>query len=325
MMAETPEIIRSLDQEQPDDSILTFQVEGLDVRGRVLRMGLEIDRLLKRHAYPEPVLRLLAEAVALTALLGTALKLTGRFQLQTKSDGPVSMLVVDFDAPGALRACAQFDTTRLAEAGIGSLLGSGIMGLTIDQGGQMNRYQGIVELDQTGLLAAAHRYFAQSEQIPTLIRIAVGEIEHGSGPEWRIGGLFLQFLPDAPERMRPRDLAPGDSPEGTAAVEEPSEDDAWTEARLLGETVEDHELLDPSLTSERLLYRLFNERGVRLFGTLPMKEQCRCSTARIREMLARFSPEEVRDMQEPSGKIGITCEFCSTHYEVDPAELESIS
>lgn len=324
-MAATPEVIRSLDQDQPDDSILTFQVEELDVRGRVLRMGPEIDRLLKRHAYPEPVLRLLAEAVALTALLGTALKLTGRFQLQTKSDGPVAMLVVDFDAPGALRACAQFDTARLAEAGIGSLLGTGIMGLTIDQGGQMNRYQGIVELDEQGLLAAAHRYFAQSEQIPTLIRLAVGEIERGSGPEWRIGGLFLQFLPEAPERMRPRDLAPGDAPEGTAAADEPSEDDAWTEARLLGTTVEDHELLDPSLTSERLLYRLFNERGVRLFDTLPMKEQCRCSTARIHEMLKRFSPEEVLHMQEPSGKIGITCEFCSTHYEVDPAELESIS
>jgi molecular chaperone Hsp33 len=307
-----------------DDFLLSFQVDALDVRGRVVRLGPEIDRLLRRHAYPVPVLRVLAEASVLTILLGSALKLDGRFQLQTKSDGPISMLVVDFEAPNRVRAYAQFDAEAIpVDATSADLLGKGHLALTIDQGGDMNRYQGVVALDGHGLEAAAHQYFRQSEQIPTRIRLAVGEITVAGSTEWRAGGLFLQFLPEAPERMRLGDLDPGDAPASARKPDAP-EDNAWTEAKLLADTVADHELLDPVVSAERLLYRLFHEHGVRVFEGQAIIEACRCSRERIMTMLRRFTPAERRDMRGDDGAIGITCEFCSTHYAVTQEEADGL-
>jgi molecular chaperone Hsp33 len=305
-----------------DDFILPFQVDALDVRGRVLRLGPAIDVLLKRHAYPHAVSRAVAEAATLTALLGSALKLSGRFQLQTKTDGALSMLVVDFDAPNKLRAYAQFDPDAIRPAASpAELIGKGHLALTIDQGGDMSRYQGVVPLEGEGLEAAAHQYFRQSEQIPTRIKLAVGEMAVPGGLEWRAGGLFLQFLPEAPERMRQGDLDPGDAP-AEARKDSFTEDDAWTEAKVLADTVQDHELLDPTLSSQRLLYRLFHERGVRIYDGQSVVEACRCSRERILTMLQRFSPQERKDMEGEDGRIGITCEFCSTRYSVTPDEAE---
>ncbi len=317
-----------------DDFLLPFQVDGLDVRGRVLRLGPAIDVLLKRHAYPRAVSRAVAEAAVLTVLLGSALKLSGRFQLQTKTDGPLAMLVVDFDAPNKLRAYAQFDAQAIqSETSAAALLGKGHLALTIDQGGDMSRYQGVVPLEGEGLEAAAHQYFRQSEQIPTRIKLAVGEVAipggkgsgdgDPSGMAWRAGGLFLQFLPEAPERMRQGDLDPGDAP-ADARRDVFAEDDAWTEAKVLADTVEDHELLDPTLSSQRLLYRLFHERGVRIYEGQAVIEACRCSQERILTMLRRFSPQERLEMQGEDRQIGITCEFCSTRYSVTPAEAEPV-
>ena len=305
----------------PDDTVLPFQVEPLDVRGRVVRLGPSLDRLLKRHAYPALVSRALAEAITLTALMGSALKLEGRFQLQTRTDGPISMIVVDFDAPDKLRAYAQFDADDIPQnASTAELLGAGQLALTIDQGGHMSRYQGIVEIDGEGLEAAAHQYFKQSEQIPTIIRIAVGEVAGAGGTQWRAGGVFVQFLPQAPERMRQVDLAPGDAPAGVV-IEPISEDDAWTEARALTDSVEAHELLDPQLSCERLLYRLFHERGVLIYEAQPVVDACRCSQDRILQMLKTFSPQERSDMTTEEGKITVTCAFCSITYTVEPAEV----
>ncbi len=306
-----------------DDSILPFAVEPLDVRGRVVRLGPAVDRMLSRHNYPAPVARVLGEAVALTILLGSALKMEGRFQLQTKSDGAVSMLVVDFDAPDRVRAFARYDAEQLAAvAGGGDLLGKGYLAFTIDQGNDMSRYQGVVALEGQGLEAAAHQYFRQSEQIPTLVRLAVAEIVTGEGSSWRAGGLTIQFLPSSPERQRRQaDLDPGDAPPSYVA-EMPVLDDAWVEARTLAETIEDHELVDPTLSSERLLFRLFHERGVKVFSPQPMRDACRCSRERIETMLRNFTPGERRDMIGDDGKIGVTCEFCSTHREFDPAEFD---
>ena len=180
-----------------------------------MRLGPAIDQLLKRHDYPEAVSKLVAEAVALAALLGSTLKMNGRFQLQTKSDGPVTMLLVDFDAPSHLRALARFDRTRLESASAGGdLLGHGHLAFTIDPGGEMTRYQGVIALEGQGLEAAAHHYFERSEQIPTLARLAVGEIVTASGGAWRAGGLVVQYLPEAGEpaahgRLRSRRRARG--------------------------------------------------------------------------------------------------------------------
>src|SRR5471032_549613 len=231
-----------------DDTVMPFEVAALDLRGRVVRLGPVVDQILNAHAYPAPVAKLLGEAVVLTIMLGSALKIDGRFILQTQTDGPVRMLVVDFTAPGRVRACARIDKDRVTaaiaagKADAGALLGHGHLAMTIDQGPDMNRYQGLVALEGGSLEDAAHEYFHRSEQIPTKVRLAVGEEWRGGGEgprhRWRAGGMLLQFLPKAPERGRQADLHPGDAPEGvvTHTIEE---DDAWIEGQSLISTVED--------------------------------------------------------------------------------------
>jgi molecular chaperone Hsp33 len=315
--------------EGADDVVLPFAVEPLDVRGRVVRLGPSIDTILARHGYPDAVARVLGEAAALTVLLGSSLKFEGRFQLQTKADGPIEMLVVDYDAPDRLRATARFDAGRVAALGgapkTADLLGRGILAMTIDQGSDRSRYQGVVALEGQGFEAAADQYFRQSEQIPTRVRLAVAEQFEGGRHAYRAGGLMVQFLPASPERARQADLHPGDIPEGHPSndLAPVPEDDAWLEAKALVDTIEDHELVDPSVSSERLLYRLFHERGVRVFEPRPVHEECRCSRERIIAMMRRFTPQDRRDMVGENGRIGITCEFCSRVYDLDPADVEA--
>lgn len=325
-MSETPYLAEGR-REGQDDVVRPFAVEALDVRGRAVRLGPAIDALLVRHAYPDAVARVLGEAAALTVLLGSSLKFEGRFQLQTKTDGPIDMIVVDFDAPDRVRAYARFDAAKIEAAALhprtGELVGRGILAMTIDQGSDASRYQGVVALEGGGFEEAAHEYFRQSEQIPTRVRLAVAEAYAEGRRTWRAGGILLQFLPRSAERAHPADLPGGDVPEGHPAYGlEPQEDDAWTEAKALVETVEDHELVDPSVSSERLLYRLFHERGVRVFEPQPVREECRCSQDRIMRMMRQFSATDRRDMVGDDGRIGVTCEFCSRVYDLDPAEVE---
>jgi molecular chaperone Hsp33 len=312
-----------------DDVVMPFEVAALDLRGRVVRLGPVVDDILERHAYPLPVAKLLGEAIVLTVLLGSALKIQGRLILQTQADGPVRMLVVDYTAPDKVRACARFDKDRLdaavasGKADSGALLGRGHLAMTIDQGADTNRYQGLVALDGGSLEDAAHEYFLRSEQIPTRVRLAVAEElragEGGPSHRWRAGGMLLQFLPRAPERMRVADLHPGDAPEGTAP-HEVQEDDAWAEGRALIETVEDIELIDPALSSERLVYRLFHERGVRVFDVTDIRAECSCSRPTVESMLQSFSQDD-RDHMVENGVISVTCEFCSSSYMFAPEEV----
>jgi molecular chaperone Hsp33 len=313
-----------------DDTIQPFEVAALDLRGRVVRLGAAIDDILTRRDDPPPVAKLLGEAVVLTALLGSALKIQGKFILQTQTDGPVRMLVVDFATPGRLRACAQYDRDRVAaamdagETSAGALMGKGHLAMTVDQGPEMSRYQGLVAVEGGGLEAAAHEYFRRSEQIPTRVRLAVAEEFHagdeGMRHRWRAGGILLQFLPKSPERMRQADLDPGDAPEGTAP-HVVAEDDAWVEGRSLISTVEDVELIDPSVSSERLLYRLFHERGVRVFRNVPVHAQCSCSRGGVLSMLRSFPRDDRNDMVE-NGVISVTCEFCNANYVFSPGEVD---
>ncbi len=309
-----------------DDVVLPFQVAALDLRGRVVRLGPAVDEILDRHAYPPPVARLLGEAVLMTVLLGPTIRMEGRFIVQTQTDGPVRMLVVDFRSPNAVRACARFDAARVRaaiEAGradAGSLLGCGHLAMTIDQGPDRNRYQGVVALQGGTLEDAAHEYFRSSEQIPTRVRLAVGEeLSSGAGHRWRAGGILVQFLPRDPARARVPDLDPGDAPEGTPLHTVP-EDDAWVEARSLIATVEDVELLDGSLSSERLLYRLFHEHEVRVFRTREIVAQCSCSRSGVEAMLRSF-PQDDRDHMVENGRISVTCEFCSANYTFAPEDV----
>jgi molecular chaperone Hsp33 len=325
-----------------DDTILPFEVAALDLRGRVVRLGPTVDEILNAHDYPAPVAKLLGEAVVLTVLLGSALKMEGRFILQTQSDGPVRMLVVDFTTPGRVRACARFDAARvdaamaasrdgagaLTGALTGVLLGRGHLAMTIDQGPDMSRYQGLVALEGQDLEHAAHEYFMRSEQIPTRIRMAVGEElsagREGARHSWRAGGILLQFLPKAPERARQADLDPGDAPQGLTTQgltpHQVPEDDAWVEGRSLFATVADVELIDPAVSAERLVYRLFHERGVRVFRSTAVTAGCSCSRAGVADMLRSFSQDD-RDHMIENGVITVTCEFCNSSYVFEPAAV----
>ncbi|MBH5369380.1 Hsp33 family molecular chaperone [Bradyrhizobium glycinis] len=305
-----------------DDAVLPYEVDALDVRGRLVRLGPALDDILTKHDYPAAVGKLLGEAIVLTTLLGSALKFEGRFILQAQTDGPVSFLVVDYKAPDRLRAYARFDVSRLGTAkDSGTLLGRGHLAMTIDQGPDMSRYQGLVALDGGSLEDAAHEYFLRSEQIPTRVRLAVGEewrSSDGGKHRWRAGGMLMQFLPKAPERARQADLHPGDAPDGTE-VHSVEEDDAWVEARSLIETVEDVELIDPELSGERLLYRLFHERGVRVFNPQVLEARCSCSRDAVAAMLKSFSHDD-RAAMVKDDKVVVTCEFCSSVYQFTPHE-----
>lgn len=311
-----------------DDTVVPFDVGPLDVRGRMVQLGPVLDQILARHAYPEPVARLLAEAVVVTVLLGTSLKFEGKFILQTRTDGPVDMLVADFATPRSLRAYARFDAERLqalldaGDAAPQTLLGKGVLALTIDQGAHMQRYQGIVQLEGTTLEEAAKTYFRQSEQIPTDVKLSVGKLvlpaEGGSREHWRAGGLLAQFLPKAAERRHMPDLHGGDGDPGEPAQQ--PKDNAWQELLALAATVEHTELLDPAVGSERLLYRLFSEHGVRVYDGTRVLDECSCSRDRIRGILDGFSADEIADSVE-DGIIRVNCEFCSKKYEFEPTEF----
>jgi molecular chaperone Hsp33 len=292
-----------------DDLILPFHAEQADVTGRLVKLGPVVDTILSRHAYPEPVSQLLGEAVALTALLGAALKFEGKFILQASTDGPVDLLVADYQVPGALRGYARFSTERLdALPAGGPLLGRGHLAMTIDRGMDTERYQGVVPLEGESLADAADAYFRQSEQLPTFIRLAVARhyrAGHGERPwTWRAGGLLVQKLTSEGGRTASRESA--------FAAED------WTRAKALAETVEDHELLDPMLPPDRLLYRLFHEERVRAYRAVPLNSYCSCSEARVEELLRRFSAEDLAEMVV-DGEVSVTCEFCNSRYRFDPA------
>ncbi|QGM47033.1 Hsp33 family molecular chaperone [Methylocystis heyeri] len=305
-----------------DDRLLPFAVEGLDLRGRLVRFGPTVDAILSHYDYPLAVARALGESIALTALLGSVLESHGRFQMQTRSDGPVDMIVVDYDAPGQLRGFARFDAERVGQArSTGELLGLGNMAFTIEREEDAARYQGVVALEGESLEEAAHRYFSQSEQIPTFVRLAVAEAITPQGRSWRAGGLLLQHLPSG--GSRPRDLHPGDAPEGMASsLADEERADAWAEGLALAATIQDHELVDPNLSGERLLYRLFHERGVKVFPEREMAEFCRCSDLKVENLIRSFPPHEREHMVGDDGRIGVTCEFCGVSRSYDPKEFE---
>lgn len=313
-----------------DDKVVPFQVDGLDVRGRAVQLGPLLNSILARHDYPAPVARLLAEAIALTALLGTSLKFEGKFTVQTRGDGPVDLLVADFSTPGSLRAYARYDEEAL-EAAVAAgetspedLLGEGVLAFTIDHGRGMHPYQGIVPLDGSSLEEIAGVYFRQSEQIPTKVRLGVAElfdrdVDGKPRHNWRAGGVVAQFLPPSSDRLRQPDLHGGD---GDTREDDQPDDDSWAEARMMLETIDTDELTDPQVPIERLLFRLFHERGVRVYQPQAVADQCSCSRDKIKGVLDGFSAQEITDSLE-DGEVAVTCEFCSTTYKYRADEFET--
>ena len=291
-----------------DDLVAAFQIEGQPVRGRLVRLGAAVDEVINRHDYPEAVANLLGEACALAALVGASLKFEGRLILQAQGDGPVAYVVADYDTTGALRGYCRYDAERVAEASRGfarpgakTLLGDGVFIMTIDQGADTERYQGVTPIEGETLALSAEHYFAQSEQTPTKVRLAVGQVQTTGAPTWRAGGLILQNIA-------------GDQARG-------STEDAWETAQAYIATLGEDELVDPTITPERLLYRLFHETGVRMFEPRPLTAFCRCSQGRIEGVLKSFPAAERAEMVEADGLIRVTCEYCSRTYAIEPAAV----
>lgn len=308
-----------------EEAVLPFSISALGVRGRMVRLGTVLDEIIAKHDYPLPASAVLAEAVALAAIFGSMLKFDGKFILQTSTDGPVSVLVADFVSPNQVRGYAKVDAAKLAALEAGgrltaqSVIGNGHLAMTVDQGQDMERYQGIVALQDNTLSETAHEYFHQSEQVPTFLKLAAGPLvgRAGAAPSWRAGAIMIQHLPEQ-GGASPLPVHSGDAPGG--AEDEVPEDDNWVKARYLLDTVEDHELLDPLLSSQRVLYRLFHEDGVAVHPELKLERYCSCSAERLKDILVRM-PEEDRAHMAEDGRVKVTCEFCSTSYEFPAGEI----
>ena len=291
-----------------DDLAAAFQIEGWPVRGRLVRMGDAVDAVLSAHDYPEAVAALLGEACALAALVGSSLKVEGRLIVQAQGDGPVRYVVADYDTDGSLRGFCRFDPEGVAQASTGfarpgaqTLLGQGVFIMTLDRGPDFERTQGVTPIEGESLSLCAEHYFQQSEQIPTRVKLAVGSVTTDAGTSWRAGGALIQVVA-------------GDDARG-------STEDVWERTQALFHTLADDELVDPTITPQTLLFRLFHEDGVRLEDAHALRAHCRCSHERIVGMLASFPASERADMAEPDGLIHVTCEYCAKVYAVSPEEV----
>jgi len=290
-----------------DDIIQPFQLETTAFRGRLVRLGGSLDEIMGKHAYPAPVARLLAEALALAGALAGALKYDGIFTLQTKGDGPVGMMVADVTSAGDVRGYAQFDAARLdgiaEDAGVAALVGKGYLAFTVDQGEHTERYQGIVELLGETLADCTHHYFRQSEQLVTGLSVTARRIDG----QWRAGALMLQRLAEGAANL------------ASATVEA----DDWKRSMVLMGTVTSDELVDPQLTAHTLLFRLFHEEGVRAFAPVHVRHACRCSRERVETVLRALPADDIDHMKE-DGVITATCEFCSTAYRFTDDDMAAL-
>lgn len=295
-------------QRPAQDLLRPFRLERSRIKGRLVRLGPTIDRVLEAHAYPAPVGRLLGELLVLAGGLAGGLKFDGRFSLQIRAEGAVRLMVADCTNEGRMRGYASFDADRVAavaEDDPGGLLGSGLLAVTVDQassGGET--YQGIVELDGRSLADSMRRYFRSSEQVPTGIRVALDR--DGATGAWRGGAIILQALPPANE------------------VEREAHEEEWHEAMVLLGSATDGELIDPGLEPDTLLYRLFHEPGVRVFEPLALAHGCSCDAERVEQVLLTFGDDEVEEMRLPDGAIEVTCQFCARLYRYDRAPLAAL-
>jgi molecular chaperone Hsp33 len=288
-----------------DDFVAPFSLDGAPVLGRIVRLG-AVDSILKRHDYPVPAAMMLGEALALAALIGSLLKVDGRFIVQAQGDGPVRLLVAEHSSDGGLRGYA-----RLAEGAVlagarrlspRELIGQGHLAITLDLGPESEPRQGLVSLEGETLSACAEAYFGASEQIETHIRLAVGQVVGDAGAAWRAGGVLMQRIG--------RDETRG------------NDDEDWSRAGMLFATLSDEELIDPDLPSDRLLYRLFHEEGVRMGEPAPLEDRCTCNEERLTAILRGLDQEELAHMQEPDGKLHARCQFCGRDYRI---AVEAIS
>ncbi len=309
-----------------DDTVLPFQLDASDIRGRVARLDGVLEGILRQHDYPEKVEALVAEMAVLTALIGQTIKLRWKLQLQVQSNGPVRMIATDYygpteeGEPARIRAYASYDADRITDAPAFDQVGEGYFAVMIDQGQGMTPYQGITPLTDTSLSSCAESYFAQSEQLPTRFQLSFGksstpdEVEH-----WRAGGVMLQHMPKASpfaasgegngEILRADDLVDGEEGEN------------WRRANVFLDTVDELELIGPSLSPTDLLTRLFHQESPRVFDTQAVRFGCSCSEDRVRQSLSIYSAKDIQKMTTDEGRVTADCQFCGAHYDLDPKSV----
>lgn len=309
-----------------DDTVLPFQLDASDIRGRVARLDGALNGILSQHDYPQQVEALVAEMALLTALIGQTIKLRWKLQLQVQTKGAVRMIATDYyapeeqGAPARIRAYASFDADRLTDAAPFEQLGEGYFAVMIDQGDGMTPYQGITPLDGASLSNCAEAYFAQSEQLPTRFELNFGlTTEPGIAEHWRAGGVMLQHMPKASPLM-----AKGEGIGEVLSASDLLQDDAaenWNRANILLDTVEEMELIGPTLAPDDLLLRLFNEEQPRVYDAQSVRFGCSCSEDRVRQSLSIYSAKDIEKMTTDEGRVTADCQFCGAHYDLDPASV----
>ena len=307
-----------------DDTVLPFQLDKSDTRGRVARLDGVLDGILRQHNYPEQVEALVAEMALLTALIGQAIKLRWKLSLQVQTKGAVRMIATDYYAPekdgesARIRAYASYDPDRITDALPFEQLGEGYFAVLIDQGEGTEPYQGITPIAGSGLSECAEAYFAQSEQLPTSFALSFGKsTESDSLEHWRAGGIMLQHMPKA----SPFATGGGSGEGGLLSAEDVIGDDEgenWTRANTLLSTVEELELIGPSVSPSELLMRLFHEEAPRVYDPQAVRFGCTCSEDRVRSSLSIYSAKDIATMTTPEGLVTADCQFCSAHYTLDP-------
>ena len=310
-----------------DDTILPFQLDASDMRGRFARLDGVLSGILKQHAYPAPVEALVAEMALLTALIGQTVKLRWKLSLQVQTNGPVRMIATDYYAPevegeaARIRAYASFDEDRITGNAPFDQLGEGYFAVLIDQGPGNEPYQGITPVAGGSLRACAEAYFAQSEQLPTRFALSFGKsTEPGAAEHWRAGGIMVQHMPKA----SPHVADGGSGAEGLLTpsdVVDADEEENWNRVNILLDTVEDLELIGPSVAPADLLVRLFHEEAPRAYEFQPVRFGCTCSEDRVRQSLSIYSARDIESMINDDGIVTADCQFCGAHYRMDPETL----
>lgn len=311
-----------------DDTVLPFQLDTSGIRGRVARLDGVLDEVLRQHNYPPLIEALVAEAALLTALIGQTIKLRWKLSLQVRGKGPARLIATDYYGPSAdgeparIRAYASYDAERLdLDAAPFSQIGDGYFAVMLDQGEGMVPYQGFTPIAGGSLSACAETYFAQSEQLPTRFQVAFGRsVEPGRPAHWRAGGMMLQHMPAV-------DGAAADQGSGEggllthADILSGADSENWTRANLLLDTVEELEMIGPSVAPTNLLVRLFHEDGPRVFDPQPVRFGCSCSEAKVRSTMSIYSQKDIAKMTTEAGIVTADCQFCGAHYEMDPKTL----
>ncbi|WP_135450576.1 MULTISPECIES: Hsp33 family molecular chaperone HslO [Tabrizicola] len=311
-----------------DDTVLPFQLDASGIRGRVARLDGVLDQVLKQHAYPSVIEALVAETALLTALIGQTIKLRWKLSLQVRGNGPARLIATDYygptedGQPARIRAYASYDADRLdPHADPFSQIGEGYFAVMLDQGEGMLPYQGFTPIAGGSLSACAETYFAQSEQIPTRFALAFGEsAEPGRPLRWRAGGVMLQHMPATGGVAAEQGSGEGGLLTHADILGGEASDD-WNRANMLLDTVEELEMIGPSVTPTDLLVRLFHQEGPRVFDAQPVRFGCSCSEEKVRNTMSIYSQKDIAKMTTEAGVVTADCQFCGAHYELDPKTL----